>query len=59
MDNTELVLKTMQNAGKALKAGEVAEASGIEKNEVEKAMKILAKEEKIISPKRCFWEVKK
>ena len=54
----EKVLETMRSAGKPMKAGEIAEASGLDKKEVDKAMKILKKEEKIVSPKVCYWEPK-
>lgn len=56
--STEKVLAAMQAAGKPLKAGEIAEAAGLDKNDVDKAMKVLKAEEKIVSPKRCFWEPK-
>ncbi|QGY43309.1 MarR family transcriptional regulator [Maribellus comscasis] len=56
--SAEKVLETLKAAGKPLKAGEIAEASGLDKKEVDKAMKILKTEEKIVSPKRCFWEPK-
>ncbi|WP_027632424.1 HTH domain-containing protein [Clostridium hydrogeniformans] len=39
----------------ALKAGEISEKLGIDKKEVDKAIKELKKEEKITSPKRCFY----
>ncbi len=58
MENTQKVIDAMKTAGKALKAGEIAEISGLERKEVDKAMKILKKEEKIVSPKVCFWEPK-
>jgi uncharacterized protein YaaQ len=58
MENTQKVIDTMKSAGKALKAGEIAEISGLDRKEVDKAMKILKKEEKIVSPKVCFWEAK-
>jgi len=58
METTEKVLDAMKGAGKALKAGEIAEILGVDKKEVDKAMKILKKEEKIFSPKVCFWEPK-
>ncbi|WP_320113391.1 hypothetical protein [Draconibacterium orientale] len=54
----EKVLAAMRAAGKPLKAGEIAEASGLDKKEVDKAMKVLKAEEKIVSPKHCFWEPK-
>jgi hypothetical protein len=59
MDNVELVFKTFAEADKPLKSGEVAELAGLDKKEVDKAIKMLKKEEKIISPKRCFYAVKK
>lgn len=54
----EAVLQAMKKAGKALKAGEIAELSGLDKKVVEKAMNELKKEGLIVSPKRCFWEPK-
>ena len=59
MSQADTVLETLTKAGKPLKAGEIAEMSGLDKKEVDKAMKELKAEEKIISPKRCFWEPKK
>ena len=56
--SVEKVLETMQISGKPMKAGEIAEVSGLEKKEVDKAMKILKKDEKIVSPKHCYWEPK-
>ncbi len=56
--SAEKVLETLQSAGKPLKAGEIAEASGLDKKEVDKAMKVLKAEGKIVSPVRCFWEPK-
>jgi DNA-binding IclR family transcriptional regulator len=54
--STEKVLEVLKTAGKALKAGEIAEAAGIDKKEVDKAMKTLKAEGKITSPKMCYWE---
>ncbi len=56
--NVEKVLDTMKAAGKALKAGEIAEAAGMDKKEVDKAMKVLKKEGMIVSPKVCYWQPK-
>ncbi len=58
MDTTKKVLDAMKKAGKALKAGEIAELAGLDKKQVDKAMKDLKAEEKISSPKRCYWEPK-
>ena len=58
MDAKELVLKTMKSSGKALKSGEIAALAKIDKAEVDKALKVLKKEEKIISPKNCYYSAK-
>jgi len=55
MDITDKVLEVMRSAGEPLNAGKVAELGGIERKEVDKAMAKLKKEEKIVSPKRCYW----
>jgi len=37
MDANEKVIQTLKSAGKPMKTGEIAEAAGVEKKEVEKA----------------------
>ena len=59
MNIEELVLQTMAKAGKPLKAGEIAEMAKVDKKDVDNAIKKLKKEEKIVSPKVCFYEPKK
>ncbi|MFV0594034.1 MAG: hypothetical protein ACK5M7_21865 [Draconibacterium sp.] len=54
----EKVLAAMKAAGKPMSAGQIAEAAGIDRKDVDKAMKVLKAEEKIVSPKRCYWEPK-
>ena len=58
MDAATKVLEAMTKAGKHLSAGQVAELTGLDKKEVDKAMKQLKKEDRITSPKRCYWEPK-
>lgn len=58
MEDKKKVLEVMSNAGKALKSGEIAELSGIDKKIVDKIMNELKKEDRILSPKRCYWEPK-
>jgi predicted transcriptional regulator len=58
MDSKESVYNVMKKAGKELRTGEIAELSGIDKKEVEKVVKLLDKEGKVFSPKRCFWKAK-
>ncbi|WGS64728.1 HTH domain-containing protein [Marinitoga aeolica] len=59
MDSIELVVKVLSESKEPLKAGEIAEKAGIDKKEVDKAIKKLKKEEKIESPKRCYYTIKR
>jgi DNA-binding MarR family transcriptional regulator len=59
MDSKEIILKALKNSEKPLKGGEIAEITGIDKKEVDKIIKKLKAEEKIISPKNCYYEAKK
>ena len=59
MEVIDQVLSAMKKAGKAVSAGQIVELTGIERKEVDKAMKKLKTEGKIISPKNCYWEPKK
>lgn len=56
--SAEKVLDALKSAGKPLKAGEIAEAIGLDKKEVDKAMKVLKTEGRIESPKVCYWQPK-
>ena len=58
METSEIVLKTLRKSGKPMKSGEIAEIAGIEKAAVDKVIKKLKKEDKIQSPKNCYYEVK-
>ncbi|HHG74812.1 MAG TPA: winged helix-turn-helix transcriptional regulator [Persephonella sp.] len=55
MSVEQKVLEALEKAGKPLKTGEIAELTGLDKKEVEKAIKKLKKEGKIESPKRCYY----
>lgn len=55
MDVTEKVLEVMRTEGQPLNAGKIAELSGLDRKDIDKAMAKLKKEEKIVSPKRCYW----
>ena len=54
-DNTEAIYDAFTGSEKPLKAGEVAEITGIDKKEVSKVIKILKKEGKLVSPKNCYY----
>jgi len=58
MDATDKVLETMKKAGEPLNTGKIVELSGMDRKDVEKAMKALKKDERIVSPKRCYWQPK-
>jgi predicted transcriptional regulator len=59
MENSEIVLKTLKNSDTPMKTGDIAEKAGIDKKEVEKAIKKLLADNKITSPKRCFYKLSK
>lgn len=59
MEITEVVLKALGESGKPMKAGEIAEMTGTDKAEIDKGIKKLKKDEKIWSPKVCYYEIKK
>jgi predicted transcriptional regulator len=58
MNTNEKVLKALTDSNAPLKAGDIAEKTGIDKKDVEKAIKALVTESKIFSPKRCFYDIK-
>ena len=55
METKEKVLATMKEAGQPLNAGKIAELSGLDRKEVDKAMKQLNAEGATVSPLRCKW----
>lgn len=59
MEASDKIIKTLNSAGKPMKAGEIAESTGLDKKEVDKVIKKLVAEGKMHSPQRCFYDVKK
>lgn len=55
MEIKDKVLATMKAAGEPLNAGKIAELSGLDRKDVDKAMKLLKEEGAIVSPVRCKW----
>ena len=55
METKDKVLTAMKEAGEPLNAGKIAELTGIDRKEVDKAMKQLKEEGAIVSPVRCTW----
>ena len=56
MDNKTIILETMKKAGEPLNAGKVAELTGLDRKEVDKAFAEMKKDGSIVSPVRCKWE---
>lgn len=58
MDAKQQVLDAMKAAGKPVNAGTLAQMTGLERAEVDKAMAALKKTGEIESPVRCMWQPK-
>jgi biotin operon repressor len=56
MTAKERVLAAMNEAGAPVNAGKIVELTGLDRKEVDKAMKELKEEGAIVSPVRCKWE---
>jgi DNA replicative helicase MCM subunit Mcm2 (Cdc46/Mcm family) len=59
MESKEKIIKAFEDAGKPLRTSEVAEMTGIEKKEAEKAIKKLKDQGVLYSPKMCFYDLQK
>jgi DNA-binding IclR family transcriptional regulator len=55
-DNSEKILETLKKTGKAMRPGEIAEASGLDKEEVTKLLSKMKKAGTVSSPKACFYQ---
>ena len=56
METAQRVLDTMVKIGEPTNASTIVKESGLEKADVDKAMKTLKADGKIVSPVRCKWE---
>lgn len=52
------VLEVLTSKQEPMRPGDIATSIGADRKEVDKAIKALVKEEKIFSPKRCFYAAK-
>ena len=59
MESKDAIIKAMEKAGKPMKGGEIADASGVDKKEVDKLIKKMVAEGKVDSPVRCFYALVK
>ena len=58
MELIEKVYEAIKSASEPVNAGKVTEMTGLDRKDVDKAMKKLKEEGRIESPKRCFWSAK-
>ena len=58
MNTEDQILETLKQSEKPMNAGQIVEKTGLDRKDVDKVMTKLKKEEKIISPIRCFWTAK-
>jgi len=58
MEIQDIVFSTLKESAKPMKSAEIAAQAGIEKAAVDKAIQSLKKEERIISPKVCYYSAK-
>lgn len=58
MNTEDRILDAMKKESKPLSAGQIADIAKIERKEVDKAMNVMKKDGRIVSPKRCYWEPK-
>ena len=56
METKNQVLEAMKQAGVPVNAGKLVDLTGLDRKEVDKAMKQLKAEGAIVSPKVCFWQ---
>lgn len=55
VDQEQLILDVMKKIGKPMKAGDIAEVAGIDKEAVSKTIKELKKKGLVDSPRACFY----
>lgn len=59
MEKENLVLDVLKKSEAPLKSAQIAELANLDKKDVDTVIKKLKQAEKIISPKLCFYTIKK
>ncbi len=59
MEIQEKIVKAFEETRKPMRPGEVAEKAGLEKKDVEKAIKKMKEAGTLHSPKRCFYDIQR
>ncbi len=57
MEIADKVLETLKKSNNPLRGGEIAILADLDRQEVDKAIKALKSDNKIASPKRCFYQI--
>lgn len=57
VSTNEMILKALKDSDGPLKAGDIAQIAGIDKKEIDKGIKTLKNEGRIITPKRCYYSI--
>jgi hypothetical protein len=58
MEVKDIVLNAMKKDGTPLNAGKIVELTGLDSKIVDKVMTQLKNEGEIVSPVRCYWQLK-
>jgi DNA-binding IclR family transcriptional regulator len=59
IETDKKILDILKESGEPLKPGDIVARTGLKKEDVDRAINRLKKEEKIFSPKRCFYGIRK
>ncbi len=59
MDLEKKIVEAFKNAGEPMRPGEIAEKTGIDKKDLDKVIKKMKDAGSLISPKRCFYDIKR
>lgn len=58
MESKEIVFNAIAGSKEPLKSADIANKTGLDKKEVDKSIKKLKDENKIFSPKMCYYTIK-
>ncbi len=58
MNTEDQIIETLKQSEKPMSTGQISEKTGLDRKSVDNAMTQLKKEEKIISPVRCYLKAK-
>lgn len=59
MEALDIVIKTLETNDNPIRPLEIDDKAGLDRTEVDKAINQLKKEERMFSPKPCYYDLKK